>query len=543
MPGLVTTIRADSDPVPIVKVRPGVVRPPSWLDWDLSSYSSPQLVRAWIVSGIIHVVVLCLLTQIRLSAEDVTLAAPGDVYASSLDPEPIEPNLELDEAGNGPTQMIGYNVNRLDDYAAPGLERLTESVGAPEIAPLPTLSAEIAPGTGPGWGIVPVESGPAESTGVPSPSAGGSDAAKFELGGFSGRSAATRLKLLMQGGGNTRSEAAVAAGLKWLCDHQAPDGRWSFHDYPVHGKCNCSGAGKANDIAATALALLPLLGAGETHRGSEGRHLYTKNVERGLRFLMSRQASDGQLGNAYAHPLATLALCEAYGMTNDPALAAPARKAICWTIVTQHKAGGWRYLPREPGDTSVTGWQVQALKSAQLAGLVVPPSTLHGINNYLNAVANADGSEYRYAVDQDGTPSMNAVGLLCREYMGWGPDKAGLQKGVQLLLKQLPSPRTRNIYYCYYATQVLYHFGGEAWDSWNPRMMDLLIDSQETGSDPKRRHLRGSWSGDDDFLAAHLGRLGATSLSLLTLEVYYRYLPLYRKELGGHKEEAVRLTN
>jgi hypothetical protein len=71
-------------------------------------------------------------------------------------------------------------------------------------------------------------------------------------------------------------------------------------------------------------------------------------------------------------------------------------------------------------------------------------------------------------------------------------------------------------------------------------MRDILIDTQDQGLNPDRRDQKGSWDPSGDPWGGELGRLGDTSLKLLTLEVYYRHLPLYRREIGAMKDEAVR---
>jgi hypothetical protein len=92
------------------------------------------------------------------------------------------------------------------------------------------------------------------------------------------------------------------------------------------------------------------------------------------------------------------------------------------------------------------------------------------------------------------------------------------------------------MYYYYYATQVMHHFGGQAWQRWNPLMRDYLVAAQDHGTTPGHPHQRGSWDPTGDAFAPQGGRLMVTSLSILTLEVYYRHLPLYRREMGGAKK-------
>ena len=137
----------------------------------------------------------------------------------------------------------------------------------------------------------------------------------------------------------------------------------------------CSGAGIAqSDAAATALALLPFLAAGQTHK-SKGP--YRDTIAKGLAWLIKQQRADGDLSGGcgkpmYAHGLAAIVLCEAYGMSRDEHVGLAARGAVAFIQRAQNQAtGGWRYHPGESGDTSVFGWQIMALKSAVLAGLPV----------------------------------------------------------------------------------------------------------------------------------------------------------------------------
>ena len=93
--------------------------------------------------------------------------------------------------------------------------------------------------------------------------------------------------------------------------------------------------------------------------------------------------------------------------------------------------GGWRYSPREAGDTSVTGWQLMALKSGQMAGLDVPKETLKKTESFLDAVAANDGGVTATSPGSGETPVMTAVGMLCRQYLGVNPQPRPAQgRGV-----------------------------------------------------------------------------------------------------------------
>jgi hypothetical protein len=375
--------------------------------------------------------------------------------------------------------------------------------------------------------------------------AGGMGGPKMIPGGFGGRSGSTREQMVREGGGNTRSEAAVAAGLKWFSQHQSADGHWSLNNFSQDGKCNCADAGRQHDIAGTGFGLLPFLGAGETHKPTQGgrKQLYEKVVERGIKWLLLKQNRNGDFGGGmYTHGIASIAICEAYGVTSDPMLKGPAQRAVNFIVESQNDTGGWDYTSKgATADTSVSGWNVQALKSGQMGGLQVPKETLVKVNKYLDTYAGDPvGATYGYR-SPGSAHACSAIGLLCREYLGWGPKNPGLIQGIGRLMKSQPNQGQKTMYYYYYATQVVHHYGEGEWKTWNPKMRDMLIELQDQGTDAARRHQKGSWSSAGwDVGGYGGGRIMMTSMALLTLEVYYRHLPLYRREMGGNKDLNVK---
>jgi hypothetical protein len=163
-----------------------------------------------------------------------------------------------------------------------------------------------------------------------------------------------------------------------------------------------------------------------------------------------------------------------------------------------------------------------------MAGLDVPEKATKAASRWLDRVMAPGGAGYGYDAPGD-TYTMTSVGLLCREHLGWGPQNPDLSKGVEKLQTSFgPEPDLNNIYYYYYATQALFHFGGEPWKKWNSAMRDSLIAKQNKGA--ALPHQKGSWSPKGDAHGAAGGRLMVTSLSLLTLEIYYRYPPLHRRD-------------
>ena len=305
-----------------------------------------------------------------------------------------------------------------------------------------------------------------------------------------------------------------------------------------------------SDSAATSLALLAFLGAGYTH--TDGKHRAT--VTRAIDWLLANQGPDGDLfsktGGAkyawlYSHGIGAIALCEAYGMTpDDKRLEEPARKAIQFIVDTQNPSlGGWRYRPRQESDTSVSGWQLMALKSAQMAGLAVPEAALRKVEHWLEQAEAPGGaaSQYVYNPYAEDTPeqrpgrqpsrAMTAEALLMRMYLGWQRDNPALARGADYLKANLPEVGTtdrptRDSYYWYYATQVMYHVGGPHGKAWNDRLRPLLETSQI-----KEGPLAGSWHPQRpiaDRWGSAGGRHYVSTMNLLMLEVYYRTLPLYK---------------
>jgi hypothetical protein len=366
-------------------------------------------------------------------------------------------------------------------------------------------------------------------------------------GQFANRTGANRLQALEKYGSNASVEKAVVRGLRWLALHQTEDGHWGLHDFNKHARTEPLGHGgkvvgddsvpgttRRNDTAGTAFGLLPFLAAGHTHKASQNTaDGYHRTVDAGLKWLLAKQLKLGDDkgyfgGDAYSHALATIAVCEAYGMTGDAKLKAPAQMAVDYLLWSQHSEGGWRYAPRQAGDTSVTGFVVRALAVARDAGLKVPPRTFEKVGKFLASVETKPKSGlYGYVPGSPGRPPMTAAGALCRLLLGGDRGDAGLRGSVKAI-KANPPTANGSIYYEYYATRVMFEVGGEDWKKWNEGedgIRGVLLKRQDDSTKVKGN--KGSWAGTD---AEAGGRLGATSLSLLTLQVYVRYVPMHARK-------------
>ncbi len=207
----------------------------------------------------------------------------------------------------------------------------------------------------------------------------------------------------------------------------------------------------------------------------------------------------------------------------------PAQRGLDYLVQTQDpRGGGWRYATHQPGDTSVVGWAVMALKSGKIGGLTVPDQTLARTEQFLNSVSSAGGGKYGYLnqkTKHDGGATTTSIGVLCRMYQGLPKDNRGINRGVSFISST--GPRLENLYYSYYATQVMRHVGGPQWDPWNREMRDSLVQSQLTAG-----HASGSWLPNPlpEMGGIMGGRLYSTCLATMILEVYYRHMPLYTNQ-------------
>ncbi len=353
--------------------------------------------------------------------------------------------------------------------------------------------------------------------------------------GFGGRGTGSRQKMLASGGGTADSERAVAAATNWLARHQNADGSWGCAGFTRQCKdpsCSAHGAKAGADypMAATAFGLLPFFAAGQTHK-TKGP--YQKSIYNGLLWMSKNQdPKTGRLGggNMYEHGLATIAVCEAFGLSNDPDLRKVALGAVAYIVDAQNdSSGGWHYSANPPtvGDTSVVGWQLMGLKSAQMAGLPVNKTTLDKSKKFLASVAKGKaGGLFSYMPESGPTPAMSAVGLLCNQYSGMQRTDPAMIEGMNYVMSNLGGAKNDS-YFLYYATQVMHNLPGPEWDTWNRNARKHLISTQI-----KEGCAAGSWP-----VSGHTaGPVMATSIHALTLEVYYRYLPLYQLD---NKKQAM----
>jgi hypothetical protein len=336
-------------------------------------------------------------------------------------------------------------------------------------------------------------------------------------GTMGGRIGSGRARAMALNGMKAKSEQAVLRGLVWLAQNQNEDGSW----------------GEENKGAMTGFGLLCFLGHGELQDSPQ----FGKTVGRALSWVFENGSkNDGRLHMAeafsafgvYEHGICTYALGEYYTMTKDRRVTELFKKAIGHIIKGQGPGGGWMYsYDQSADDLSVSGWQIQALKAAHLSKLPIAgvDSALDKAMTYIERVRGSKGGYgYRSAANDY---SLTGVGILCQLF--WRPDRATLGKGMNWLLDETEKSKpvsykgeSADLYAWYYHTQACLMFGGDAWKKWNDWFQDEICDAQNPDGSwpiPGGRTV-GPQNGDN--LTASVYR---TSLCILMLEVFYRYMP------------------
>ncbi len=456
---------------------------------------------AWLVSFIVHLSVLMVLALIPLTqiADGPMTFYIGD---SAGEGEGME-ELDLGSAAS-PTDTLDPTMEVIEPTQVIDATTLLDNIKLPEISPLTSTTAAATSSA--------LKSLP---TGI--------------ANGLSGRGGNLRGDLIKKFGGNGQTIEAVELGLQWLAKNQKSDGSWS-----LIGPYSDGGANE-NRTAATAMALNAFLGDGNTPLDGK----YKDNVRLGLAYLIKRQNEEGFFANRepsrqqmYAQAIATITVCEAYGMTGDSKLRIAAQKAIKFAEWSQSKLKGWRYDPREDADLSVTGWYLMALITAKMVNLDVDEEILQGVGDFLDSVQHDEGSRYVYKEFDPPSLSMTAEGLLCRIYLGWPRTEPAMMRAVRddlLTNKPARDEEMSSVYYWYYATQVLHHIGGKAWEEWNAAMKRVLPSMQT-----REGVEAGSWDPSKDQFGASGGRLYTTCLNIYCLEVYYRHLAMYDLDQQNH---------
>ncbi|HYE03091.1 MAG TPA: hypothetical protein VD963_07630 [Phycisphaerales bacterium] len=460
-----------------------------------------------------------------------SVPSPGIPQVATRGPEGAAPASEavLPRARGGDTSIVAAPVGSIGSPSQPGgatvnvdpgrMSRASSEsgpgVGSVLPAPSPAGSSVGASASGPAPGPAPAPIGdlmvrlpsapdPATPT-LPTPGTPGED--------FTQRAPETRAELVRKMGGSDETEKAVGRALDWFARHQETDGRWSAAHFDKSGRCGGAAEFEA-DAAMTGMVLLCYLGAGHTHTEAGP---YQGAVERGIRWLLARQTTDGDLRQGetmYGQTVATVALCEALAMTRDPALDAPTRRAVAFVLARAANGGG-----ASTRDTSVLGWLVFTVESARRAGIEVPRATFDAASRWLDRVAvPGTPGRYAYAPGQPASGAMTAEAMFVRQLLGHGRDEPMMEESARYVSRTPPRwEEGAPTHSWYYATLALFQHQGDAWKQWNEAMVRELLESQHTEGP-----CAGSWDPQDDWSRMG-GRIYQTAVCTLSLEVYYRY--------------------
>ena len=290
---------------------------------------------------------------------------------------------------------------------------------------------------------------------------------------FAQRAGDAKLAALYGTGGDESTEAAVQAALRFLAADQRPDGSWDPLTSGAGRETRTlgtdrQGAGRNATTGITGLALLSMLGSGNTHLQGP----YADNVRRGLIYLIQHQHPDGALaGDAklyesnYCHGMAALAMCEAAAMTGDASALRSAEAAVRYTLAMQHPTtGGWRYMKGEAGDLSQLGWQVMVLDAGQRAGIRIPPYAFQSAAKFMTSVrAGTSGGLATYRPGEAPSRTMTAEALATRLLLNETVDPAAIKEAEEYILRQTPGIGRDNFYGWYYTALALHQLQDDAW--------------------------------------------------------------------------------
>ena len=468
-------------------------------------------VSAFLITVVIHVLAILVLTLILLPAmeEDV--------------PEIVDKKLKFDEGVVERPLPVARTVRSRPTPPSPRMPVITSPNPSSPVFVPPTLQSnlsDIGVGASIGMGIGGPDTGDGQNRleGLPTI--------------FQGRcTPQERMKRVREGGGNEQSEAAVVRSLRWLKANQNADGSW----------------GQQFKASMTGLALLAFLGHCETPRSRE----YGETMTKGITYLVNmgsdrkgKLSLSGGHGWVYEHAIATYALCEALVFVMELKMDFPNLAEVCGMAVRrildgQHPNGSWDYdynqTSKRPGDTSILGWHVQALKAASHAGFEkkeIETAVARALKR-LEEVQNDNGT---FGYTSKGSPNdqrLVGVGALC--FQIWGKENSRpARDAIRWMTREMPEPVYHspnvNLHAWYYATLSLFQRGGAPWEKWNRKWRDQLLDNQnEDGTyKPEGNFGKGATSTSAAGRDAEIYRV---CLNTLSLEAYYRFLP----GTGGEK--------
>jgi hypothetical protein len=213
-----------------------------------------------------------------------------------------------------------------------------------------------------------------------------------------------------------------------------------------------------------------------------------------------------------------MALSEAHGVGGVNNIASATTSAVRCILEAQetNPAKAWRYaLTSRDADLSATGWALMALKDAYYSGIIASEASasIRKATKYVLECRGCyqPGSNNGMAGHWGGVASVGLFALAVCEEFG-NPQTKELLKFVS----GLRADSMRNYYTIYYTNLALFQFGGKVWDDWNKQFREFIVNRQN-----KDGSFKVYDGGEKNY-----GLNYSTALATLSLEVYYRYLPI-----------------
>lgn len=304
------------------------------------------------------------------------------------------------------------------------------------------------------------------------------------------------------------------SGLAWLASRQDSEGRWTDGQ---------SGPG------VNGIVLMAFLASGEDP--NFGR--YAPVIRRGLRAMLKDQEQETGYfpSSMYHHGFAMLALAEAYGVVDErllwqdageggqdganKSIAKALERAVALAVSSQknNRFGAWRYSPSSSdADTSVAGAVLMGLLAARNAGLEVPQESIDTALEYMRSNTFRDGTvAYSGGMGMGESMNRSAIALLVsavgRQTNTW--HYAAVRDYLTSRLTHREASHYID-YFRYYMAQALFQADYESWQTWNASVIRDL---------EAARNADGSIGGSSY----------STAMSLLTLALNYRFLPVYER--------------
>jgi hypothetical protein len=188
-------------------------------------------------------------------------------------------------------------------------------------------------------------------------------------------------------------------GLGFLAGSQNERGCWSDSSY-------------GSEPGVVGMSILAFLARGDDPEFGPYRTHFKKAMDY---LLKAQNTKTGYIGSSmYNHGFSTLALAEAYGLTNDLRIG-PALEKATKLIVSSQKTnpkGGWRYSPEsQDADTTVSGAQMVALFAARNAGIKVPNEAIEKGKAYILSCQDSSGG-FGYTTSSGANLPRTAIGSL-----------------------------------------------------------------------------------------------------------------------------------